>query len=449
MNASLGAVSLPPRTSTPPSSLQRRQAPGRRGRSPKILLASLFVAVAPIPGLRHWLPGGVLPEQAVLAGVVVLFPPVIGSLRRLPASVRPGVALASLWLAWGTVVSAVRSPDLGNSVRITVWQAGALVIACIVTSLAGRRRSRTVRRAVVLTGAVASSVGVVAFILNWSYGSFGVVSEAESEVRKASGLSIEPNLYASAAAVALALYLADAMPGRRMARLLVVTALGLGILLSFTRAAWIAIGVAVAVSAVGRSRARRAARVRSRRYAFAVMLVTSAAVGLSGDVRDALIEKSSSIVDFGSGTGAYRRETLRLAIDDIDGPVDIVVGLGVNSFGHRHEEPTGTGVPAYLSNIALVVMYDGGLVGLGLFVGALWQLDRAAARERARKQFRTVLAVALICSLATNAFWFGFVWTPIILVASYGIASSEGRRAIWTPAATAPHLSASSAVPTG
>ena len=88
----------------------------------------------------------------------------------------------------------------------------------------------------------------------------------------------------------------------------------------------------------------------------------------------------------------------------------MITGLGTNSFGQRHLEPTlpSKPTPAYLANLPLSVLYDSGIVGFLLLAGVLVTSLPRGRRSRARAL--GLFAVFLVASLATSSLWFATTW---------------------------------------
>jgi hypothetical protein len=130
------------------------------------------------------------------------------------------------------------------------------------------------------------------------------------------------------------------------------------------------------------------------------------------------------IADLGSGTGAYRAGIWNLALDELSTPGTALFGFGTNSFPQHHREEGGSGEDLYLSNLPLAVVYDGGLVGGGLFVVAIASLLRRAP-VRARRSGQAAVLALLVASIATNPIWFAFAWWPFAVLSASAAADGD------------------------
>ena len=137
-------------------------------------------------------------------------------------------------------------------------------------------------------------------------------------------------------------------------------------------------------------------------------------------------------------TVAFRLERVPLALDDLQRSP--LIGLGVNSFGQRHADPTQEGLPDHLAILAIAALHDSGLLGsAALVIGftvvgyGLWVTARAAGRSGDRVTVGTAAAYAgsltamLVAYQATNALHFAINWI-IVGGAAAVIASAALRR---------------------
>jgi hypothetical protein len=127
-------------------------------------------------------------------------------------------------------------------------------------------------------------------------------------------------------------------------------------------------------------------------------------------------EKLRLLVDTSSGTGRNRVNQWGTAIDDIHG-LSWSVGLGLNSFGQRHLDPTlpDRPTPGYLGSLPLQVVYDTGLIGALLLAGAfvsVWPRSREG-----RRRALGLVVVVLVSTTATSTLWFGSTWALVALAA--------------------------------
>jgi hypothetical protein len=159
--------------------------------------------------------------------------------------------------------------------------------------------------------------------------------------------------------------------------------------------------------------------------------------------------RASTLLDFRSGTGQYRATVAAIAIGDLHG-LAWVTGLGTNSFGQRHLDPSlvDKPTPGYLGILPLQVVYDSGLVGAVLLGTAVLTLIPKNPRRAARSV--GVLVVYVACGSATSPLWFGFTWilfgVAVAVRRQRGAAGENSHNDLLPLAARASrHLSRSSA----
>lgn len=315
------------------------------------------------------------------------------------------VLLLAAFVVWGAVVSILQAPDPAASFRIVGWLAiDWLILVGVVATRPGAVRLER------LTAGLSVTLALVAVLL-WSSFVFlgstlGTQGGYESDGRAVFALSWEANILASTLAVwgFIALSSRDASVQRiaRFGTPLVVAAIAV----SYTRSA--VVGLAAALIVWVASGDRRATGKVVRLGAIAV----GAAIILSfvPQAADPIEERFAKVFEVDSGTAAFRTESIRTAVADLHG-ADPLIGLGVESFGQRHSDPTRPGEPRYIGIFPFQALYESGLVGLVLLGAALATL-RPLARDHAGRAL-AVLAVYLVTATATSPFWFGWTWILI------------------------------------
>lgn len=119
-------------------------------------------------------------------------------------------------------------------------------------------------------------------------------------------------------------------------------------------------------------------------------------------------------VDFQGGTIGFRLEVLRLAEQEMTG-VNLWFGNGTNTFGLRHEQPGTPGISGHIIMLPVQVLYDGGIVGLGLL--ALLFVTVFVCVPRPRKPVAAgLLASYLLSATLTSMFWFAITWILIAVI---------------------------------
>jgi hypothetical protein len=97
-----------------------------------------------------------------------------------------------------------------------------------------------------------------------------------------------------------------------------------------------------------------------------------------------------------------------MALEDMHG-IHWIVGNGINTFGQRHEDPTQKGVPGYISSLPIQLLYDTGLVGVGLFLVFVVSLYRRVPRARLSLAVPVGVSVSITMSF-TSTLWFSTTW---------------------------------------
>ena len=369
-----------------------------------LLVASLFVTRwrFQLAG-RHFLPEHVI----VLALIGALLAEGKAKTLRAIATDRTLLVLAA-FIGWGAFVTLFQAPKVGESFGIVGWLAFdwlilVALVACFADAADLERLGvifATVLGALAVTIGIASSLGITH--LGTQAGFFG-------EARPVYAVSYEANILASTMAVWAFIALSSPHPRvRSIARFCVPLAVG-AIAFSLTRAVFI--GFALGILAWGLAGGRQAARTVGKVAAVTLVAGLLALVVVPGVVAP-VKDRMSHVFDVQSGTGESRTETAKHALSDLAGP-QAVVGLGTNTYGQRHEEPTLPGHEGYLQILPLQILYDGGVIGAGILVLALATVKPFSRPGRARAI--GVLVIYATAATATSPFWLGSSWMLIAL----------------------------------
>lgn len=392
-----------------------------RVRLKEVAVGSLILA-SMVPAATGLVPFGLLPEHLLWGAVGLLGFILLLGVRHadLGMSNHDMVVVIALlaWGAWSAARSIHTSPEPGQSLTIVAWQMMAVAIGLVVSSVSSESPGlieRMIRLYCIAVACVAVA-GVSEVLLSIELSSFVPGLERAAARDRAQGFMSEPNLFGSQCAIAVSLMLTCREAFSRRVGYLVLAASAAGLLLSLTRAAWVAAAVGAGIAMIPSRRDQASGRRRmrvSRLVAFGIGVVGAVVLLGPGDV---VSSRYQELTDVSSGTGAYRVESWSTAVSDLQSPSAVGLGLGTNSFGQRHRNPYRIDQRAYLSNVVLVSVYDAGLLGAGLFAMLLW----AFALRRVRHVRRyAVVACALIAGLATNPFWFGYVWIAIGLARAW------------------------------
>lgn len=319
----------------------------------------LFVAIA-ISGLVFSEPA---PVDIVLMAVVVLVP--MAGL----ATLAPGIGLQFtilLGCGAGGLIASGASQEIGGSASHTAVSLYLYVAFLVVAAFVANRPGRHVRLILDawVPGAVVAATAGLAGYFQLFPGAF----ELFTKFGRASGTFKDPNVLGPFLVPAI-LYLAHRLLGGESRRALLdagaLVILVLAVLLSFSRGAWISLGVAGAIYGVLRlaSEATPQARVRLVMIAFLGLLATVAGlvvVSHIGSIATLLAERSNLTQDYDVGPqgrfgGQLKAMTLALANP---------LGLGAKQFAlHYHHED--------VHNVYIVMMLNAGWLGGILYVAAV------------------------------------------------------------------------------
>jgi hypothetical protein len=124
---------------------------------------------------------------------------------------------------------------------------------------------------------------------------------------------------------------------------------------------------------------------------------------------------------FTEGDGGLRTQSWADAFHDM-GEEQALIGLGTNTFGQRHLDPTqpGKDVPWYLSAAPLQILYDAG--GIAVLCMSFVLLAALPKERRARSLGYAMIAAYLLISMATSPIWFSFTW----IFVAFGVMQRKG-----------------------
>ena len=405
-----------------------------------------------------------LEQPAIVAGwAALLLMPSRVDLGRLRHLWPIGVSFA-VYLGCLTLSSVLFAPDKGDSLRMSFWTGLSMSGGLLALLLLARGTTRAIDW-VCLSGYVQAIGGILFAVLFFTLGPVLLagatpapgVQEALTSLPKVFSLSQEANLYASFLATLTVFGLHRLLSGGRLADKVLVPLMAVAIAFGVTRGAYLglAAGLAVYLLATVAPWASWAQhdvrgvgiRVATLASALAVGVVVAPILMQGGrpptqplDITQPGFRSSPVAVASGqpSGTPAYKvvppPDTLTFRLERVpqalaDLPRSPLVGLGANTFGQRHLDPTNPGQPDHIAILALAALYEAGVLGAaGLAIGfglVLLSLLRATRRRPDRGRI-AAYAGALVCLLvayqATNALNFALIW----LLAGAGLAESLG-----------------------
>ena len=339
---------------------------------------------------------------------------------------QPVVLASALWLSITVLSSAFVAPEQLRSLWICLQIVAAVGTYYVLSNSALKDEFFRTGSVIISTiAALSISMYAASRIFGLSIPiEYGVAADG-----RLIGLSFEINIFAAQCVGWLALIYANQGPRLRY-HYTTVSVLVVAVLLSGTRAAWIALAV-IACLTIAQS-FKRGKATQSLLLSFTVLLGILYVAFRGGSTRseDDFAWRLSNIFNVSQGTGAYRIDIYTMALADLDSTTRWLFGSGANSFSQYHAiDATGTGAP-YLSSIWAAVLYDSGIVGFVAFAGLIVACIHRFAN---RWSGLVVPATLLICSTTTNIVWFAFTWVYIALVAVRVNDGDEGTDGLLQP----------------
>lgn len=347
-----------------------------------------------------------------------------------PRLVVGAVAIVSWFVTLG-LYSTFNSPSAASSLKLLAWLLMNILALLVVRSLF----ANTVQ---LVTDALRACMVIFpVYIAGWiianvtSTSNIFVEADYASQTFRLKGLMLEPNLLAGLALLLLCVAYAFTNQKEISPRLFWMSAiiLSFSIFITYTRAAWLVLFVVLA-------RAVWTSNIRHRLPVIMGLAATAIIVGLlisnletsTGAITDTIFRRFESLLDFTSGTGAYRFRTWEIAWREI-GMDGWFYGHGYNSFSQSHDALDTSDGTLYLSLLWLALIYDGGLLAFAFFVVAFCMLW-ATARSGSFWFFASFIVI----STSTNPTWYMFPW----LLAGVLVRRSEVDRCNHLSAQTIP-----------
>jgi hypothetical protein len=369
---------------------------------------------------------------------------------------RPLLALMVL-LGLNAVTTAFVSPSLGYSatqvVNLTAtWAIYAVIVNCVETAEAADR----VTAVYLWVMALAAVIGIAAFAAGIAGFPIGMANVEGNPLDigqpyGAFGTAVEPNIFGSmcqsafvAAAAMLLLGQRDEPPFRRSYLWAILVVSGLGLLLSFTRGAWVGTMCGLLAVVV-------LAPVIGRRVSLVPLALPSVAAALGitwlwtsdGPAGVFFRYKVNNLFNPQSETATFRLVSYGLAWAQIlEKPIFgwgtftyaalLAQGSDVKELGVEHS--------LWIGNYVLLILHDTGIVGLLVFAAlivAVLRIGRHAARSliapRPQSAIAVLSLVASLCGLlvsflASSGFTFTYPWVVIGLIGAYGRSTAVNPR---------------------
>jgi len=442
-------------------------------RSRPVLAFGVLFALAAFSRLTVELPPGTMRLEQPAIAAVGLGLAVSGRIR-VPSGyerrlVAPIVAGLVVYLACLTLASAFVAPDRIESLRIAAWHALS-ISGGVAAFLLLRGRAAAVTPWLVGIGLVAAAIGVIVGLLFLVVGNgwtLGIQGTTEGFPR-VYAIAWEGNLYASFLGALVPFAFERFRAGPSVLRAAGLFLIAIGFALALTRGAYLGLGVGLAAQfgaliwhGIPWRRLVTPGVVLTACLLCAVpwpnlLLPSRAPVPPTVDATPAPIAPGRSGGEAtavgaaspppSSGTTpsaaptpipsdrAYP-DTIRFRLDRIqpalnDLSTSPIIGLGADSFGQRHADPSQGGAPDHLGFLVLAVPYDSGLVGAAGFwvaiAAILWLLLRSlrgpGATPLAAAYLGSIVSL-LVAYQATNAIHFAINW--LLLGAATALAADS------------------------
>jgi O-antigen ligase len=401
-------------TSDTPPPAGSTSAPAARLAIVVIALAALAVGLVAAPYKAFDLDRFFAPKELVLDLAALVLGVIV--LRRRSRVGYAGVDLLLLLFLGLSVLSAALAPNHWLATRALAVTWSSLVVFWSVTAVAAGRPGRV--RAVT----AALVIAVLAMIATAAAQAYGVDSAFFSTSRAPGGTLGNRNFVAHLAAIAVPLLLVAAVGARarlvRLAATLGLAATSAMLVLSRTRAAWLALAACVLVLLPGVWRARSRWEVRGLRrrlllIAVAVAATVAAAVFAPNDLswrsRSPYLDTMKSVADYTAGSGRGRllqyTNTLKLALHHP------LLGVGTGNWAVAYpavvkrddpslEQDSGMTANPWPSSDWMAFLSERGLPAVALlalaFLALLGDAGRQMFRARALDEYLRGLALAAI-----------------------------------------------------
>lgn len=343
-------------------------------------------------------------------GVLLLIPLILAG-GELPAQPRRIVFVGlGVWVA----CCALSSVFVAVIPLQSLYIVGLIIASLIAFSLTLHARVEKTLLIEVGTWVIAalSAISLVAYLVAGTAepGQLLVTVDSDGTTKRLVGLAFEANIMGSFTALWVGLvvyYRASLTVGAKIATSIIVMAS----ILTLTRAAWIALALTLLYALVVSWRSRAAWIAAA--LAIVVGGTATIAILMSSSDSGVWLDRLKTLVDLGSGTGAFRVISWGLALHDLATSGSWLIGMGTNSFRQRHVEELSTKSIDYLSNAWLAQLHDSGIIGfLGIVVAlvALW------IGTQRRRDALPLFATLGITAALTNPLWFAYPWVFMALL---------------------------------
>lgn len=339
--------------------------------------------------------------------------------RQALGRVLPVVVVFGAWVLLSAVTSGASAPEPVRSLYIVMLY--VLAFAAFVMARASEDAVWRVQSSMTVLS-VLSTFSVISWVFaeNTSIITRFVILNNYEDTHRTQGLFFEPNFLGSACAIWLCLLYAYRKHFLRRALFFHSVILASALLLSLTRAAWVAV-VLVTVVVLVKALRRRPGLV----VAFCSLAAPGIAILVSvlpAAATEEISRRIRGLFDFSSGTGRFRADGWGLALEQLTQNNAWLFGLGTNSYSQRNVSTATSSGEAYLGNFWLGLLYDTGVIGFALMILLIGLI---IAISSSRMEMWLLIAVVVLVSFATSPLWFAYPWVAIGLM-QQGASSGGG-----------------------
>jgi len=346
-------------------------------------------------------------------------------------------ALAIFWVLANILSSLLYSPDKVASLKICLWLGFSVGIYLLIKNIVGKKISiEKAVKAILIVGVLEAIYGLTLytfFLLGKDIG--GVQIDPVISIPKVYGTIWEANIF-GVFLVSIALIIFNLLLSSEFAKFRpwllggFFLVLG-GVIASFTRSAWVVLVMFLFVSLLI---SIKFFLKRPGLLLFLVIFISIFAILLNSPFSDFGSIGLETVITEGLGVGFfadYSTLTFRFVRVDLaleEWTTNPLLGLGTNSFGQRHYDPSQENAPDYLGVLFVQNLYDAGIVGLGLLLALIiLQVKRGVKflKLSPDPKYKALMKGLLIGFLAlivayqsTSAFWFGFNWIYLGLMSA-------------------------------
>lgn len=319
--------------------------------------------------------------------------------------------LLTAWFAIAITTSIVAAPLPAQSLKLCMWL--AIGFYGLILVYKSDRSAESWARDSAGVAIAYASICIVGWITEQIAGSASLFAERDynNGFIRAKGLMLEPNILASFLLMSLCVSLAFASKIKPSMLVMQFATSGFLIFVSLTRVSWPIYALLATIFYL------RHASFRTW-YFTAVSAVTAVFVfprvgptlGLGSEFVDTLQQRFTDLFDTSSGTGRSRSYSADNALEIIRN-TGWWIGRGVNAYPQTEINETASNGQDYLSFWWLALIYDTGLIGALLFVGALVLV----ALRLGRRGILITLTIVLV-SITTNPLWYAYPWVLLGIV---------------------------------